>query len=63
MCSEDLAGRLSHALLGITAEFLKDAEYAGLIDRRRAIAKHMNNRAANVRIGVVGHLQEPVPNQ
>ena len=62
MSSEDPAGRLSYPLVRIIAKLLKDAEYAGLIDRWRSIAKHMNNRAANVWIGVVGHLQEPVPN-
>ncbi len=62
MSSEDPAGRLSYALVRIVAELLKYAEYAGLIDRWRSIAQHMNNRAANGWIGVVGHLQEPVPN-
>lgn len=62
MSSEDLAGRLSHQLVGIIAEFLKRAENASLVDRWRSIAKHVNNRAADVWIGVVGHLEEPIPN-
>jgi hypothetical protein len=56
MGSEDLAGRLSYALVCVIAEPLEYAEYPRLIDCRRAIANHMNNPAADVWIGVVGHL-------
>jgi hypothetical protein len=56
MSSEYLAGRLFYALVCVVAELLEYAEYPRLIDCRRAIAKHMNNPAADVWIGVVGHL-------
>jgi len=63
MSSEDPARRLSHPLVGINSQLLEDAEYSRLIDRWRAITKHVNDRAANVWVGVVGHFQEPIPNQ
>ena len=62
MSGEDLAGRFSHPLVGIMLKLLKGGEYAGLVDRGRAVAKHMNNPTANPCIGIVGHLQEPIPN-
>ena len=62
MSSEDPARRLAHPLVRIKPELLERAEYSGLIDRRRAVAKHMNNRTANERVRVVGHIQEPLPN-
>ena len=33
-----------------------------LVDRWRAVAKHVNNPAANVEIGIVSHLEESIPN-
>ena len=62
MSSEDFARGLSHALVRINPELLEGAEYSRLVDRRRAISDHVNNRAANVWIRVVGHLQEAIPN-
>ena len=62
MSSEDLARRLSHPLVRINPQLLEDAKYSRLVDRWRAITKHVNDRAANVWIGVVGHFQEPIPN-
>ena len=62
MNCEDPARRLSHPLVRIEPELLERAKYSSLIDRRRAIAEHMNNRTANERVRVVGHLQEPIPN-
>ena len=62
MSSEDPARRLAHPLVRIKPERLERAKYSGLVDRRRAVAKHMNNRTANERVRVVGHLQEPLPN-
>ena len=62
MSSEDLARRLSHPLVRVKPDLLERAKYSGLIDRRRAVAKHVNDRTAHERIRVVGHLQEPLPN-
>ena len=62
MSGEGFAGRFSHPLVGIMLKLLKGGKYASLVDRGRAIAKHMNNPPANPRIGIVGHLQEPLPN-
>ena len=62
MSSEDPARRLAHPLVRIKPERLERAKYSGLIDRWRAVAKHMNNRTANERVRVVGHIKEPLPN-
>ena len=62
MSGQNLASPLSHALVCVTAELLKCAEYSSLIDCRRTIAEHMKNPAANVWISIVSHLQESLPN-
>ena len=62
MSGEGFAGRFSHPLVGIMLKLRKRGKYAHLVDRRRAVAKHMNNPPANPGIGIVGHLQEPIPN-
>jgi hypothetical protein len=62
MSGEDLAGSSFHALIRIVLKLLEDGDYARLIDRWGTVAKHMNNPAANVRIGVVSHLDESIPN-
>jgi hypothetical protein len=62
MSCEDLAGPSFHALIRIVLKLLEDGEYASLVDRWGAVAKHVNNPAANVGIGVVSHFQKSLPN-
>lgn len=62
MSGEGLAGRFSHPLIWIMLKLLKGGEYARLVDRWGTVAKHMNNPAANVWIGVVSHLHKSLPN-
>lgn len=62
MSCEHLAGPSFHALIRIVLKPLEDGEYARLVDRWRAVAKHVNNPAANVRIGIVSHFQKSIPN-
>ena len=62
MSGEDLAGTSFHALIRIVLKLLEDGEDARLVDRWGTVAKHVNNPAANVRIGIVSHLQKSMPN-
>ena len=62
MSGEDLAGLSFHALVGIVLKLLKNGKYARLVDRWGTVAKHMNDPAANVGIGVVSHFQKSLPN-
>ena len=62
MGCQDLAGRFSDALVRIVLKFLEYAEDSRLIDRRRPIAEHVKNPTANLWIGIVGHLDESIPN-
>jgi hypothetical protein len=56
MSGEDLASPSFHALIRIAPILLEDGEYSRLVDRWGAVAKHVNNPAAHVGIGVVSHL-------
>lgn len=62
MAGQDLARSFSDALVRIVLKFLEDAKDAILIDRRRPIAEHVKNPTANLWIGIVGHLDESIPN-
>ena len=62
MGCEYLAGPFSDALVRIVSKFLEHAKDATLIDRRRPVAEYVKNPTANLWIGIVGHLQESVPN-
>lgn len=62
MSGEGLAGTSFHALIRIAPKLLKDGEDARLVDRRGTVAKHVNKPSAHVRIGIVGHLDESIPN-
>jgi hypothetical protein len=62
MGGKHLSGGPSNALVRIVLKFLERAKYTRLIGRWRPIAKHVKNPPANVRIGVVSHFQESIPN-
>ena len=62
MGGEDLARRFSHALVCIVLKLLEHAKDTLLIDPWRPIAEHVKYPAPNVWIGVVGHLEESIPN-
>ena len=62
MSSEGLAGTSFHALIWIVPKLFEDGEDPRLVDRRRAIAQHVNDPSAHMRIGIVGHLEESIPN-
>ena len=61
MSGEGLAGTSFHALIWIAPKLFEDGDYARLVDRWGTVAKHVNNPAAHVRIGVVSHLEESIP--
>ena len=61
MSGERLAGRLSHPLIRIMLKLLEHAKDARLVDRWGTVAKHVNDPAANVRIGIVSHFQKSLP--
>jgi len=62
MTGEDLAGPSFYALIRIVLKLLEDGDYARLVDRWGAVAKHVNNPPSYVRIGVVSHLEKSIPN-
>ena len=62
MSGEGLAGTSFHALIRITPKLLEDGEDARFVDRWRTVAKYVNNPSPHVRIGIVGHLEESIPN-
>ena len=57
MSGKGLAGTSLYMLIRIAPELLKHLEDARLVDRRRAVAKHVNNPAANVWIRIVSHFE------
>ena len=62
MGGQDFARPFSDALVRIVLKFIEHANDATLIDRRRPVAEHVKNPTANLWIGIVGHLEESIPN-
>ena len=62
MSGEGLPGTSFHALIRIAPILLENGEYSRLVDRWGAVAKHVNNPQAHVRIRIVSHLEESIPN-
>lgn len=58
---EHLAYRAPNPVVGILIETLQHPHNFPLIENRRSIAEHMYGPATNRGIGVVGHLQYPLP--
>jgi hypothetical protein len=62
MSGERLARRRSHPLIRIMLKLLEHAKDARMVNRWGTVAQHVNNPAANMRIGVVSHFQKSLPN-
>src|SRR5262245_25256479 len=58
---EHLAYRAPNPVVGILIETLQHPHNFPLIENRRSIAEHMYGPATNRSIGIVGHLQYPLP--